>query len=235
MKQNLIKFLVAILVFGGTLGGVAHLTYAKTNKQLSISQYQQSLQLGTDIQYLKKQDPQLTEAELKEIQLETKKNIANFKKLSTEKKTKIVQIINSGDEKKVTASDDIEVTDNKTLITLSAKSSRKTKDYSTQYTKTFSILGSVVGKWRIRVDYRVTSGKVKKILNKSAYMVQGWGIVTSKTVNKKGWITGNKAALDATFKISGTAYGVPMFKMSKRLKVMGNNKGKRVYHKYWNN
>jgi hypothetical protein len=209
-------------------------TTTDTSEKWTIEKYENYLE-NMDTQTVIKQG--VPKSDATEVVSEIKSDLLHFQNMSEANKQKFIDFLNHPDLSKLTVSDDDD-NDQRTVPAknLASVASSKSRDYSVQYTKNFSFLGSSVAKFRVSVDYRVTNGKVKKIIQSRAYMVQGWSVISSKTAYKKAWITSsNKAAVDATFEIKGKAYGSTVFQMSKRLKCEGDKNGKRTYAKYWNN
>ncbi|BCT30383.1 hypothetical protein [Bacillus velezensis] len=111
-------------------------------------------------------------------------------------------------------------------------------DKSVSYQDSVKFFGASQTSYRVAVSYRVTSGKVKKILSSSANVVRNWNPVVRTGLNtggKSAWVTGdNKAAVKGSFYYQiGPIKDVGIQLGNVYLKAVGDKNGKRTYKKMW--
>ncbi|KDN91187.1 hypothetical protein MF621_004007 (plasmid) [Bacillus velezensis] len=111
-------------------------------------------------------------------------------------------------------------------------------DKSVSYQNSVKFFGANQTTYRVSASYRVTSGKVKKILSSSAVVVRNWNPVVKTGLNKGGksaWVTGdNKAAVKGSFYYQiGPIKDIGIQLGNVYLKAVGDKNGKRTYKKMW--
>ncbi|MCY7911243.1 hypothetical protein MOB65_20515 [Bacillus inaquosorum] len=111
-------------------------------------------------------------------------------------------------------------------------------DKGVSYQDSVKFFGASQTSYRVSVNYRVTSGKVKKILSSSANVVRNWNPVVRTGLNhggKSAWVTGdNKAAVKGSFYYQiGPIKDVGIQLGNIYLKAVGDKNGKRTYKKMW--
>ncbi|MED1125540.1 hypothetical protein [Bacillus atrophaeus] len=111
-------------------------------------------------------------------------------------------------------------------------------DKSVSYEASVKFFGAKQTTYRVSVSYRVTKGKVKKILNSSANVVRNWNPIVRTGLNTGGkspWVTGdNKAAIKGSFYYQiGPVKDVGIQLGNIYLKAVGDKNGKRTYKKMW--
>lgn len=127
---------------------------------------------------------------------------------------------------------DLEFTQDVELPTLSTMAKAKSSDKNISYS---AELNSGLAKYRVSVKYRVTSGKVNKILASDYYVVNNYNPLLQTGKNSKSaWVTtDNKAAVQGSFYYRMGAVGVEIQLGTVFLKAVGDKNGKRTYNRIW--